>query len=185
MHRTVTALYETQAQAEAARDALVAAHLGDDVEIRDQTHDDTVSDDRGDHADAGEGHHGFGDWLKNLFGGHPDHHVYGEGLRRGHFLLAAKVDELNEIRAATILDNAGPVDLHKAETNWRNDGWSPQAEAHDELGDSDIVDPPVATGARATQPLSEPNITANTIDQSQGRESVLSDGRVRAYDVKA
>ena len=175
MHRTVTALYETQAQAEAARDALRAAHLGDDVEIRDQTGD----------AAAEEHHHGLTGWLKGLFGGHPDRHVYGEGLRRGHYLLAAKVDELNEIRAATILDNAGPVDLHQAETSWRNEGWTPQAEAHAESVDREIVDPPVAAGARAAIPLSEPNITVNTIDQSQGRESVLSDGRVRAYDVKA
>jgi hypothetical protein len=177
MHRTVTALYDTLAQAEAARDALRAAHLGDDVDIRDQTHD----------ADAtGDDHpHGITGWLKSLFGGHPARHVYGEGLRRGHVLLAAKVDELNEIRAATILDNAGPVDMRQAETSWRNEGWTPQSEAHAELDDKAFVDPPVAAGARAAMPLSEPRITANTIDQSQGRESALMDGRVRAYDVKA
>jgi hypothetical protein len=174
MHRTVTALFQTQAQAEGARDALRAAHLGDNVDIREPTNEESTTKEPD----------GLGRWLKNLFGGHPDHHVYGEGLRRGHFLLAAKVDELNEIRAATILDNAGPVDLHRAETNWRNEGWSPQSEAHEELLEEDQVDLPTADGARAATPLSEPGITATPFDQSRGRQLGLMNGRVRGYDVK-
>ena len=121
MHRTVTALYDTLAKAETARAALRAAHLGDDVDIRDQT--------RAGPLDA----HGSDTWLKGLFGGHGDGHAYAEELRRGHFLLAARVDDLNEIRAAAILDAAEPVDLSRALVVWRAEGWSPQAQAHDEL----------------------------------------------------
>jgi hypothetical protein len=121
MHRTVTALYDTMAKAETARAALRAAHLGDDVDIRDQG--------RAGPLDS----HGFDNWLKGLFGGHADGHAYAEGLRRGHFLLAARVDDLNEIRAAAILDAAKPVDLTRAQIAWRAEGWSPQAEAHAEL----------------------------------------------------
>ena len=121
MHRTVTALYDTLAKAETARAALRAAHLGDDVDIRDQSGAGPL--------DA----HGSDNWLKGVFGGHVDGHVYAEGLRRGHYLLAARVDDLNEIRAAAILDAAAPVDLTRAQIAWRADGWSPQAQAHDAL----------------------------------------------------
>jgi hypothetical protein len=115
MQRNVTALYETQAQAERVRDALKAANLAQHVEISDQS----------DHG--AKDHHGIGEWLRNLFGGHKDHHLYAEGLRRGHFLLTAKVDDLNETRAAEIMDTSEPVDLNLAEKSWRNDGWAPSA----------------------------------------------------------
>ncbi len=126
MTRTVTALYETKAQAESVRDALVAAHLGDHVEIRDQAEADQAKESK---AEGGEGHHDIVKWLGDLFGGHKDSHVYGEGLRRGHILLTATVDDLNEIRAAEILDADAPVNLTHAEQSWRAEGWTPTLDA--------------------------------------------------------
>jgi hypothetical protein len=116
MNRTVTALYETKAQAERVRDALVAAHLGDHVEIRDQDGET-------------RGHRDIVEWLGDLFGGHADRETYGEGLRRGHFLLTAKVEDFNEIRAAELLDADAPVDLDHAEKAWRAEGWAPSPAA--------------------------------------------------------
>ncbi len=109
MNRTVTALYATQAEAERVRDALVAAHLGQKVTIRDQAVE--------------------GDGLTKAFSGHGDAKLYAEGLRRGHILLTAKVGDFEEIRAAEILDSAAPLDLAAAETSWRQDGWRPAGEA--------------------------------------------------------
>jgi len=137
MHRTVTALYDTKAQAERARDALVAAKLGDHVTIRDRD-------------DAGE-HRNFGEWLSHLFGHHEDKHVYGEGVRRGHVLLSAKVDDLNEIRAAEILDALEPVDLPAAEKAWRSEGWTPPAAPAQEATTETLPNEPTAeTGVPAT-----------------------------------
>lgn len=117
MKRTVTALYETQSQAERVGAALVAAKLTDEVDIHDQT------------AEAAgkfkPQHRTFGEWLSDLFGGHHDSHLYAEGLRRGHVLLTAKVDDLNETRAAEIMDAEAPLDLGDAEVNWRREGWQP------------------------------------------------------------
>ena len=113
MKRTVTALYENEAQAGRVRDALKAAGLGDDVEVHD----------RDAHGARGEG--GLGGWLSDLFGGHHDSHLYAEGLRGGHVLLTTKVDDLNETRAAEIMDAEAPVDLVAAEKKWREDGWRP------------------------------------------------------------
>jgi hypothetical protein len=119
MKRTVTALYETRQEAERARNALLAANLckKEDAEIRDQTDDD-----------AKRHHHGLGGWLSDLFGGHHDHHLYTEGLRRGHILLIAKVDDLNETRAAELMDDAA-MDLVVAENTWRGEGWTPPESA--------------------------------------------------------
>lgn len=114
MKRTVTALYESREEAERARDALVAAHLGAEVEICDSQH-----------KEAKRHHRGVGGWLSDLFGGHHDHHLYAEGLRRGHVLLTAKVDELNETRAAVIMD-AAAMNLAAAEQAWRGEGWKPE-----------------------------------------------------------
>jgi len=112
MKRTVTALYDTLEDAERARAALQAQHLGGEVEIRDADHDDA------------KGHHrGLGGWLSDVFGGHHDHHLYTEGLRRGHVLLTAKVDDLNETRAAAIMD-AAAMNLGAAEQKWGGDGWA-------------------------------------------------------------
>ncbi len=115
MKCTVTALYETREEAERVRDALKAQHLGDEVKVCDQADEEA------------KGHHrGLAGWLSDHFGGHHDHHLYAEGLRRGHFLLIAKVDDLNETRAAAIMD-AGAVDLAAAEKTWRREGWNPGA----------------------------------------------------------
>jgi hypothetical protein len=122
MKRTVTALYETRAQAEQVREALVAAHLGDDVDIREET---------GSPQDGKSKRHDFKSWLSGLLGNHDDRHVYIEGVRRGHFMLSAKVDELSETRAAEILDTAAPVDLESAQNTWRAEGWTPTPETVD------------------------------------------------------
>ena len=113
MNRTITALYETQAEAERVRDALVTAKLGQHVDIHTQE------------AAAAPAKGGVVEWLSGLFRGHHDSHLYAEGLRRGHVLLTVKVDDLNETRAAEIMDAAAPVPLHEAERSWRAQGWSP------------------------------------------------------------
>jgi hypothetical protein len=115
MKRLITALYETQAEAERVRDALKAAGLGDDVEVHDKE------------ADDARAQRGLGGGLSDLFGGHHDSHLYAEGLRHGHILLTAKVDDLNETRAAEIMDAEPPVDLTAAEKKWREEGWKPIA----------------------------------------------------------
>jgi hypothetical protein len=120
MKRTLTALYRTRAEAQKVCDALKDANLGADVEIIDQTA-----------ADAHPERRDFVEWLGGLFDGHEDKHAYEEGLRRGHFLLTAKLDDLKETRAAEILYAAGPLDLQEAQLTWRAEGWEgPYAAAY-------------------------------------------------------
>ena len=112
MNRTITAFYRTRAEAQKACDALKAANLGSDIEIVDQSA-----------ADAHPHHKDFMAWLSDLFAGHDDKHAYEEGLRRGHFLLTAKVDDLKETRAAELLEAANPLNLQDAQRTWRAEGW--------------------------------------------------------------
>jgi hypothetical protein len=114
MKRNVTALYETREEADRVAVALKAQGLGDEVEIRDAKHED-----------AKRGQDGLGGWLSGIFGGHDDHRLYAEGLRRGHVLFIAKVDELNETRAALIMD-AAAMNLGAVEATWRSEGWGPE-----------------------------------------------------------
>lgn len=103
MTRTVTALYETREQAERVLAALKAAKLGDHVDIHDESGHDSSR------------HPTILDWILDLILGHQDSHLYEQGLRRGHFLLTAKVDDLNETRAAIILDADFPAELRGAD----------------------------------------------------------------------
>jgi hypothetical protein len=111
------------AEARNAGDALENAHLDAEVKIVDQTA-----------ADAHPERRDFVAWLGELFAGHEDKHAFEEGLRRGHVLLTAKVDDLKETRAAEILGAANPLDFDEAERTWRAEGWdaprSPDSEEH-------------------------------------------------------
>ncbi len=144
--RTLTALYETRQDAEAARARLHEAGFDDNVDI----HDQTGSDRGGPHA-AG----GFMESVREFFGGHPDRHAYDEGLRRGHYLLTVRVDELEAERVAELLDATSAVDLDNAEETWRGDGWTapiPMGETAP-VGDAtplgDAAPGAMAAGARA------------------------------------
>jgi hypothetical protein len=146
MTRTLTALYETREQAERVQDQLVAARLGDNVTIRDQ-----------EAAESG-GHRDLVEWIGDLFGGHHDSHLYAEGLRRGHVLMTVKVDDLNETRAAELLDAAQPIDLDHAQTTWRPETWTPRPTAASRW----------TAGERAKQevPDAEPPAPAETAGQA-------------------
>ncbi|HEX8380362.1 MAG TPA: YsnF/AvaK domain-containing protein [Allosphingosinicella sp.] len=108
MSRTVTALYDTREEAEAARQRL-ASHLAlDRVNIIDQN--------------SGGG----GGSLNSLHLSHDDRHAYGEGLRRGGFLLCAHVESGEDHeRIISLLEESAGVDLEERQQSWRNEGWAP------------------------------------------------------------
>ena len=108
---TVSALYETRQDAEAARDRLAASPIEAEVDI----HDD-ASDKDG---------RSFMDKLKGFFGGHHDHHAYGEGVRRGKILVTARVEEFAAERAAELMDASNAMAFGQAQETWRRDGWVP------------------------------------------------------------
>ncbi len=67
---------------------------------------------------------GFWASLEEMFGGTDDHHVYAEGVRRGHVLLTAHVTDAQLDRAIAIVEEHGSIDLDEHEETWRSEGWT-------------------------------------------------------------
>ena len=113
MSRTVTALYDTRAEAEAARQRLTSAVDVERVKIIEQEADGSGS--------------GSGS-LSKLYMSDEDRHAYGEGLRRGGFLLCAEVDgDENPDEIVRLLEESASVDLDRRQESWRSEGWAPYA----------------------------------------------------------
>jgi uncharacterized protein (TIGR02271 family) len=112
MSRNVTALYDTRAEAEAARQRLSSEVSLDRIKIIDK-----------DGGDSGSG-------LGGLYLSNEDRHAYGEGLRRGGFLLCADVETGEDAdKIIRLLEESSSVDMDERQNGWRGEGWSPQAAA--------------------------------------------------------
>src|SRR5918993_278539 len=108
MSRTITAMYDSRSEAEAARQQLKST-IGADARIIDksETSSDTSGESRGFWAD-----------LKDAFMPDEDRYFYEEGVRRGGFLLCARLDENQADQACSILDASGSVDFDSREQQW-------------------------------------------------------------------
>ena len=119
MSRTVTALYDTRAEAESARDRLSSAVDVDSVKIIDQ----------GSSSGSGGGQSrqgGHSSALSGVHMAHEDRHAYGEGLRRGGAMLCAEVDSDEDTdKIIQILEQTSSVDMDDRQNSWRNEGWQP------------------------------------------------------------
>ncbi len=138
MSRTITAMFDTRADAEAAKNRLEAASL--QVSHVDITDSSSAGSNHG--ASVGTGttapeSQGFWASLKSAFSPGEDRHVYEEGIRRGGSLLTATVHDDDADKAVDILDNANSVDIDGRASDWKASGWAA---------------PVAATGA-ATKPM--------------------------------
>ena len=117
MPRTLTALYDTKASAEAARDRLIGAGLSaSEIDVQDQG----TYGSQGATSQKG----GMMASLKGMFGAHEDHSAYAEGLTRGHVLLSATVQDAEVDKAIDILEGSDAIDLEGSQAEWRNSGWT-------------------------------------------------------------
>ena len=129
--RTITAMFDSRVDAETARDRLNAAGISaDDVSIHDQSSLDAGStggssmNSEPSYSTTTSRDSGQGLWsqIKSFFSGDED--VYAEGMRRGGFLLTARVDDAKSDIAMDILDDDGTIDLDARQQDWRKDGWA-------------------------------------------------------------
>ena len=110
MTRSVTALYDTRAEAEAACERLKS---GVDVEGRVKILDQSSSDSSD---------------FRSVPMDHEDRHAFGEGLKRGGYMLCAHVDDDEDAdKIVALLDETNSVDLDERQDTWRNEGWQPFA----------------------------------------------------------
>jgi stress response protein YsnF len=156
MSRTVTALYDTRQEAEAARQRLASALDVESVRIIDQN--------------SGGG--GDGRSLDSLHLSGDDRHAYGEGLRRGGFLLCAEVESgQDHERIIQLLEESSSVDLEERQQSWKNEGWQPFSGA------------PTSSGDRTTgDVVEEQRIPVVEEELRVGKREVTRGGaRVRSY----
>jgi len=67
---------------------------------------------------------GFWETLGDMFFPDEDRETYGEGLRRGGYLVTVRnLDAALLDRAVEILDDEGTVDLDERSARWRSEGW--------------------------------------------------------------
>ena len=123
MPRTLTAMFETRAAAEATRQKLVQAGVSNsEIDLQDE----------GTYSTEGTTPHkeGLMAGIKSMFGAHDDHHAYAEGLSRGHVLISATVADAQTEQAIQVLHSSDAIDLDARESEWRQSGWTGRAEAY-------------------------------------------------------
>jgi uncharacterized protein (TIGR02271 family) len=158
MSRTVTALYDTQAEAEAARERLKSAVDVERVKILDNDRN-----------------------LNDYHMSQGDRHAYGEGIRRGGALLCAEVDGHEDAdKIVRALEETSSVDLDQRQDTWRQEGWTPFS------GNSEQRQPALGSGAGATAAragtVEEEHIPIVEEELKIGKREVERGGaRVRSY----
>ena len=172
MPRTLTAMFDTRAAAEATRDRLIQAGVSrSEIDLQDAA------------AYAGEDaaprKEGLMANIRGMFGAHDDHHAYAEGLDRGHILLSATVQDANTDAAIQVLEGSDAIDLDARETEWRQAGWTGQAAYADPTLSAKTAEQPVGrTGQAETIQLAEERLVV-------GKREVERGGmRVRSYIVE-
>lgn len=133
MSKTITAMFDSRTDAEAAAERLRAAGIGaDDVSVVDQStpgytadRTPTTSDNKGIWAS-----------IKGVFLPDEDRHTYEEGIHRGGAVLTAHVSDDRADEAVHVLDDADSVDLDGRTQDWSASGWN-----------NPIAAAPMATGA--------------------------------------
>ena len=121
MTKTLTAMFDTRADAEAARERLLAAGIGaDDVHVVDQSTPGYSADRRPSTTED------KGIWasIKGAFLPDEDRHTYEEGVHRGGAVLTAHVSDDHADEAVHVLDNANSVDLDGRTQDWASTGWN-------------------------------------------------------------
>ncbi|WP_458096507.1 DUF2382 domain-containing protein [Roseomonas sp. WA12] len=115
MTRTITGLFDNQADAQAVVDHL-RAHDGiqtDRISLHGSNGTATETEDRG-----------FWASLRDLFIPDEDRYAYSEGIRRGGYVVSAEVDDGLVEHALDVFEEHGAVDLDSREAEWRSAGWA-------------------------------------------------------------
>lgn len=119
MSRTLTALFDTRADAEAGRQRLLDARVdADNIKIHDKS---SV----GETGYSSREEPGLWASIKNAFLPDEDRHVYEEGMRRGGLLLTADIDGDETGEAIRALEDVNGIDIEERASQWKSQGWNP------------------------------------------------------------
>jgi uncharacterized protein (TIGR02271 family) len=182
MSRTVTALFDSRSEAEAARERLTSSRIdADSIRIIDK--ESSGSSANGSSGDAGD--QGFWASLKDLFMPDEDRHAYGEGISRGGYLLCAQVDEDEADEAIRMLDQSNSVDFDSRQEEWRSSGWAGyNSDAGSGLFGSENMTGTGATAGAQTGGLATGATGMPLTGQSSGFGTGGTEGRERSTTVQ-
>lgn len=119
--RTITAIYDSEADAQQARERLMNVGL-DDSDVRIVSQSLTSSSVSSDGSATDE--KGMWESIKEFFVGDDDRPTYSEGLRRGGYLLTARVEDTMSDEAISELEDTNAIDLDERAEQWRTEGWT-------------------------------------------------------------
>ena len=172
MSRTVTAMFDSRPEAEAAKARLNSSNIdADRVRIIDKS---STSSNSYSSTSGGEGQ-GFWSSLKDMFVPDEDRHSYAEGIDRGGFLLCAEVDEDEADQAVRLLEESNSVDFEQREQSWRSEGWSGQYSGATAGGFAGTT--AASTGSNPTGSQSFGGQTTGTTGQSFGSQTTGTTGQ--------
>lgn len=122
--RTLSAMFDTRAEADRAVAALSAAGIAD-VVLTGGENPGYGSVPRDLSVDARSHEKGFFESIGDFFFPEEDRYAYAEGLTRGGYLVTvSNLDAAQYDAALDILDDEGAVDLDAREAEWRSEGWT-------------------------------------------------------------
>lgn len=181
MTRTITALFDHRADAEAAEQRLQAADIdADHIRIHDKS---SAGYNETGHSTQEEP--GLWGSIKNAFLPDEDRYTYEEGVRRGGVLLTVDVDEDHVDDAVRVLEEAETVDIDDRSQQWRSSGWagSPAVGAMSAgYADKDRPDTNYATATGGVDSRDEEVIPVVEEQLVVGKREVDRGGvRVRSY----
>ncbi len=156
--------------------------------VQDVTEGDYGRDQHHQHQLGGQsGGGGGGLWasIKNMFSD-DDRSTYEEGLRRGHFLLTAQVDDDRTDEAIRILETSDAVDVDQRSQEWQASGWSRDDQLKGIQGDDTLRgtsgDDALRTGGSDRLAGTEERIPVVEEQLRVGKREVERGGvRVRSY----
>lgn len=121
--RLITAYFEDRTSADRAIERLVALGVPQSS-VRLTSGSETSGTTSYADTSSREHHKGFWESLADLFLPDEDRYTYAEGLRRGGYVVSARVNQGYYDRALDILDDDGSIDIEERSRNWRSEGWS-------------------------------------------------------------
>ena len=119
--RTITALFESRAEADRAVNELVQDLGLDRANISLVAQEATTATTT---ASTSQAEPGFWSSLKEMFMPDEDRATYAEGVSRGGIMISVQAEEAHIEQVETVLERNGAVDLDEREAQWRQEGWT-------------------------------------------------------------
>jgi len=113
---------------------------------------------------------GFWASLADLFLPEEDTDTYAEGLRRGGYLVSARVSDAQYERALDILDDEGTINLDERASSWRSEGWTPGQSGYGSAASTGAMGGGYGASAESSRAAGVPGRAASATTGTKGRQ---------------